>query len=591
MKRVADWVAELKRRNVFRAAAFYAAWGWLLVEMLTQLSPVFDIQGWVVRWLVIGLLMGFPFAMLFSWLYEWTIDGIQREAGDAAARPVTLLTGKQLDHLIILALAIALALLLVNKFVLRPQSEFIADKSIAVLPFANESGRDGQYFSDGLSESLIAELSRSDGLKVISRNSAFQFRGSPLDSHQIGKKLRAAYLLQGSVRKEDALVRIVVELIRAGDGSALWSQHYDRAYTDLFALQDEIARDIADSLEAKLLKRAAGKGLDDRPPSGNVEAYNAFLQGKYYYERRTQAGYRSAVDYFHQALRLDQGYAAADAWLARAHNGLAAEILSGAEQAQEYQKARVAAEKALALAPSLSIAHSAYGELLFNADFNWQRAKSEYQRALQLSPEDGEAMFHLGMASATLGQPSQGVSLTRRALAADPLRARWYSQLGNYLGALGHQDEAWKSVQEAIALQPDANGYHQRLAIIALLRGDMPQAQAAADQENPGGWGETAQALVRQGGDDKRAADAALAVMVSKHAANSAYQIAEVYALRKDPDRMFEWLELAYTNRDAGLQYLLYDPFILRYQQDPRFAAFCQKIGLPASTEAIAMRG
>ena len=118
MKRAADWVAELKRRNVFRAAAFYAAWGWLLVEMLTQLSPVFDIQGWVVRWLVIGLLMGFPFAMLFSWLYEWTIDGIQREAGDAAARPVTLLTGKQLDHLIILALAIALTLLLANKFVL-----------------------------------------------------------------------------------------------------------------------------------------------------------------------------------------------------------------------------------------------------------------------------------------------------------------------------------------------------------------------------------------------------------------------------------------------------------------------------------------
>lgn len=589
MKRISAWIAELKRRNVFRAAAFYAAWGWLLVEAVTQLSPVFAIPGWVVRWFVIGLMIGFPFAMLFSWLYEWTFDGIQREAGDPAAKPATLLTGRQLDYLIILGLAIILAVLLVNKFVLRPRTDAITDKSIAVLPLDSESGSDGQYFSDGLSESLIAALSRSDGLKVISRNSAFQFRDSRLDARQIGRKLRAAYLLQGSVRRGGGQVRIVVELIRAADGSALWSQRYDRAYAGLFALQDEIAHDIADSLEAKLLERAAGSGVDDRPPGGGVDAYNAYLQGKFYLERRTQAGYLGAVGHFGDAVRIDPGYAAAYAGLARARTGLAAEILSGDAQQQEYRQARVAAEKALSLSPGLSIAHIASGELLFDADFDWRGAKREFQRALQLAPGDGDAMYHLGVANATLGQPSLGIGLTRRALANDPLRARWYSQLGNYLAALGRYDAAAQSVAQAIALQPDANGYRQRLAIIEILRGNNGEALAVADQENPGGWRETAQALARQGGSDQAAADAALAVMLDKHAATSAYQIAEVYALRKDPDRMFEWLEHAHANRDAGLQYLLYDPIILRYRQDPRFAVFCSKLGLPAATEARAM--
>jgi TolB-like protein len=301
-----SFFAELKRRNVIRAATFYAASAWLLVQIATQVFPFFDIPNWVVRWIVVAAMIGFPFAMLFSWFYEWTPHGIERESEVNPDESITLETGRRLDRWIIVVLGVAVVLLLANTFVPHKDASVaggVADKSIAVLPLTNESGdKDEQYFSDGLSEDLITALTQFQGLKVISRNSSFEFRDSKEDSKTIGAKLGVAHLLEGSVRRAGDQVRVSAELVNAVDGSALWSQRYDRPYKDLFAVQDDITQSVASALKTTLMAGTTNATQNDRPPSGSLDAYNAYLQGKFYFARNSEADYRKAIDSYSNAI-------------------------------------------------------------------------------------------------------------------------------------------------------------------------------------------------------------------------------------------------------------------------------------------------
>lgn len=465
----------------------------------------------------------------------------------------------------------------------------IPEKSIAVLPFANEGGKaDEQFFSDGLSDDLIDALSQFDGLKVISRNSAFQFRGSKESSRAIGQKLGVAHLLEGSVQRVKDQVRITATLVNAADSSTLWSQRYDKPYTDLFALQDTITAAVAEALKARLQIAPGAVVQSERPPGGNLAAYMAYKQGVAWLALGTEAGARSAIEAFDEAIRLDPHYAAANAQLSMAWVGLAGLFLSGTEAAQANARGRVAAEAALRLDPDSSLAHQARSLLLTSVDMDWRGAEAEAQRALQLAPNDAVAKFNLGAALAALGQNRRAAALTREALADDPRHANWYTWLSTYLTALGQWDEARQAIDSAIALQPDASVYHVQLAIIDILRGDAAAALAAARQEPAGVWQDVALALALQIGPDRSAADAALKHLTDAYADQSAYQIAQTYALRGDPDSMFQWLDRAWAQRDSGIGYVLGDPLILRYRQDPRFAAFCRKVGLPAPADASA---
>ena len=467
----------------------------------------------------------------------------------------------------------------------------IPAKSVAVLPFTNESGKqDEQYFSDGLSDDLITALSQFAGLKVISRNSAFQFRDSHDSSAKIGTLLGVAHILEGSVQRAGDEVRITATLVNAGDGSIVWSQRYDQPYKDLFALQDAITQSVAEALKAKLLTAPGAVLQSDRPPGGNLDAYTAYQQGLAYYAQTTEAGDRKAIDAYSRATQLDPRYAAAYAWSSLVWTGHAGQYLSGAQAAQAYAKARAAAATALKLEPDSSLAHQARAYLLVRVDMDWRGAEAEARRALQLAPNDAGAKFQLGGILASLGQNARAAELTRKSLQTDPRHAQWYFWLGDYLAALGRLDEATQAVHTAIALQPGAVGYHEQLVVIEILRGKPEAALAAAQQEPPGPWHDTAMALALQIGPDRAAADAALKTLIARNADGGPYQIAQTYALRRDPDNTFKWLDRAWTNRNPGVPYLLYDPFILRYRDDPRFAAFCQKVGLPTTTDAVAMK-
>ena len=577
-----NFFAELKRRNVLRVGAFYAAAGWLLVQIATQVFPFFDIANWVVRLVVVAVIVGFPFALIFSWFYELTPEGLKRESDIAPSASITRSTGKTLDRWIIAVLALAVVVLLADKFVLHKNADAALAKSIAVLPLVNESGDPQQdYFSDGLSEELISALGQVHDLKVIGRNSSFQFRGRQQDdSTAIGLKLGVATLLEGTVRKLGDQVRIVASLINAADGSQLWSQTYDRELKDVFAVQSEIATAVAGALKSTLLGKVAESS--DKPPDGNLGAYNALLQGNFYLNRLTEEDCRKAISYYDEAIRLDPRYALAYAGLSFAWRQLASSWLDKVGADAANAKARSAARTALALAPDLDQAHEALGWLLLTADLDVSAAEIEFRQALALAPSAASPKNALSYALAFQGQREAAADLSRQVIALEPLRIGGYLNRARVLTALGHYDEAEATLRKSIELQPTASRQYVYLTTIDLLRGKADAALRDAQREPEGFWRNYALALAQQASGDQAAADAALELLIEHDADAGPFQIAAVYALRKDPDHAFEWLDRAYTDRDSGLTQLLVTPFLLAYKNDPRFAALCVKLKIPA---------
>ena len=577
----ARFFTELKRRNVYRAAVFYAGAAWLLVQIATQVFPFFHIPEWVVRWIVIAAVVGFPFAMVFSWFYEWTPQGVRRESDIDRNESMTRETGRRMDRWIIAVLGLAVVLLLTDRFVLPKHEGSAGVMSIAVLPLLNEGGDPAeQYFSDGLSEDLITALAQFSGLKVISRNSSFQFRASTERAQDIGAKLGVARLLEGSVRRAGDAVRVRAELVSAEDGRTLWSQKFDRPYTDLFALQDEITRAVAAALKTKLTSAAPAEQTD-HPPSGNLDAYNAYLQGRFEIAAATLAGQKKGIENLEEAIRLDPGYARAYAALSTTWSNLAGSTFGGAEKQDAFARADKAAQMALSIDPNLAAAHTAHGFYLRGFHQDWDGAEREYQQALKLSPDDTLAQFQLGTLLAGRGEVERALQLTEQLLRKDPRSIGAHNFAGKYLTALGRLDDAQKEYDKALELRPAHPIGYMGSTIVAVLRNDASAASTWAHKTPESNWRTIALALAAQIGDDRAAADKTLQTLIDEQADDSAFQIAEVYALRKEPDKVFEWLDHAYSTHDSGLGLLLYDPFLLAYRNDPRFAAFCRKVGLP----------
>ncbi|MEO6970391.1 MAG: hypothetical protein ABI217_05815 [Chthoniobacterales bacterium] len=463
----------------------------------------------------------------------------------------------------------------------------ISDKSIAVLPLVNASNeKDEQYFADGLSEDLITALSQFVGLKVIGRNSSFQFRDSKDDSKTIGVKLGVAHLLEGSVRRAGDAVRISAELVKVADGTTLWSQHYDRPYKDLFKLQDDITTAVADAPKTKLFYGTEAAPQNNRPPSGNLAAYNAFLQGQFYANRVGASELRQAIDSFETAIKLDPKYARAYAALAQWQTFLADDS-KGADTQQAFAIARKNADTALSLEPNLAAGHASLGMVFLFADIDLAGMKMEFERAAQLAPNDLDIRASIAQVHAALGHPEAAIEPIRQALADDPRNVGWYSLLSDDLMALGRLEEAENTVHQQLAIQNVGTG-QERLSSIEVLRGNAAAALEKAEKIPSGKSRDFALANARQIGNDSAAADAALHALVDKYGQTDPYLIARCYALRKDPDRMFASLNRAWAERDNNITILYYDPFLLRYKGDPRFAALCKKMGLPTPAEIAA---
>lgn len=586
-------LAELKRRNVLRAAVLYAGAVWAFGQGLSQFSPALGLPDWVTRWFLVAAVIGFPFWVAFTWFYEFAPGGLKRESEIDPTDSVARHTGRKLDFWIIGVLTVAVVLLLTNTFVLRKggnDTAAISSKSVAVLPLANASDdKDQVYFSDGLSEDLINALSQFSGLKVIGRNSSFQFRDSQDDAKTIGAKLGVAHLLEGSVRHAGDTVRITTQLINASDGSTLWSEHYDRPFKDLFALQDEITHAVASALKAQLLPGASTAAQSDRPPSGNLAAYTAVLQGRQYGRVAiSEADYLKALDAFTAATRLDPDYALAYANQAISWANIST-FRTGAPQQHAFAQARAAADAALARDPGNGAAHSALATVHEYIDHDWSAAEAEYRRAIQLNPNSATSKLNLAALLLTLGHPEQALDLLHQSLMIDPLQPLAHINLASTLTMLGRFDEAEQAARKLAELQPArAPQTHSLLATIETLRGNAKAALAEARQVSGDNVDrELAATLALQVGDDRAAANAALKTLIDTRASDMAYQIAEIYALRKDAHNTFTWLDHAAATHDPGLQSLLSDPYLKPYRHDPRLVALARKFGLPVPGEKL----
>ena len=435
-----------------------------------------------------------------------------------------------------------------------------------------------QYFSDGLAEELLNHLAKTPGLRVAARTSSFQFRDQSADHAGIGRKLDVATILEGSVRKEGKRVRISAELVKADDGFQLWSNTYDRDLNDVFAVQDDIARAITGELKLRLLNTHS----TDVPQRGiSPEAYNAYLQGRYFYERRTHDDLNRAYDYFQQAVKLDPNYARA--WSALAWVLIArAENAEGASFEQGYRDGRMAAERALQLDPGLAEAHAAIGRIKRGYDWDWAGADAAFQKALALEPQNSAVLLGASSLQASLGHIDDAVALNRRAVEIDPLSVVAHVSLGMHAYYAGHQDQAIDAFQKSLAISPEGPEAHYLLGLVYLARSQPQQALAEFGKIPAGSERSVGEALAYSALGRKTEADAALQKLINDYHEQAAYQIAEVYAFRGEADHAFQWLELARAHRDAGLASVKGDPLLKNLYKDPRYAAFVKKMGLPA---------
>ena len=585
-------ITELKRRNVYRAAVFYAASAWLLVQVATQVFPFFHIAEWVVRWIVVAAVVGFPFLLAFAWFYEWTPEGLKRESEVAPAESITHHTGKKLDRWIIAVLGAAVVLLLTDRFVLHKDAgSSSADNSIAVLPLINESGdANDEYFSDGLSEDLINALTQLNGLRVISRNSSFQIQGaSPAIRSRSAAALGVGSLLEGTVRKLGNRLRISAALIHARRMAARSGHRRSTASTRTSSTCRRRSRRPSRRRCASVC--SATRRPRSFPRTGRRTATcrrtRLTLQGNFYYDHITKTDFHKAIDYYQQAVKLEPRYALALAPLSLTWTELAGQS-GGVEQSEAYANGRATAQQALVLEPNLAKAHDALGWLLLSADWNLAGAQAEFVKAEALAPDDAFAKNGLAAVLSDLGRQDEAVAMQSRAVALDPLHAHYRIFLASYLVALGRLDEGEASIRRGQEIQPGELAAYAELVVINVLRGDAAAALRDAELETEPTWKRFSRALALFASGDRTAADAALQELIVNDAEGASFQIASVYAYRKDADKAFEWLDRALVTRDGGVVQMLSDPFLMSFRSDPRFAAFCRKVGLPVPGEQSA---
>jgi serine/threonine-protein kinase len=584
-----NFFSELKRRNVYKVAVAYAVVGWLLVQIATQVFPFLEIPNWAIRLVILITALGFPVALIIAWAFELTPEGVKRtEDVDLPAGSSS--KNRAWIYVALIGAALSVGLFFIGRYTASRTASMeqghpaamarSPQKSIAVLPLINESGDPkDEYFSDGLSEELIAALAQISGLKVIGRSSSFRFKDRKEEPKTIGEKLGVSTLLDGTVRKQGDRVRIVAELVNAADGIQLWTRTFDRELKDIFAVQEEIARAVAESLKVALL------GSQDRPAQRgaptNVEAHNAYLQGHFHFQRRNLEDYRKAVGYFDQAIRLDPDYALAYTERSEAWSFIG--DLTGQHE-PAWSNARSDAEKAVAIAPSLAEARAALGWIRFFIDWKFVEGMTELKRAKELSPANPTANDLLARAILYLGRLDEAERQARHAVELDPLSAIAQGNLARVLFYAGKLDEADAVARKAAELQPASASSHRWQTLIAAQRGDGETALREAQLEPDEGYRRFELALAQYVRGDRAAADAALADLIANGRDNLAFQIAEVYAVRGEKDKAFEWLQISFDNHDTGTLTLLVDPLLRGLRDDSRYKSFLAKLGLPAAS-------
>jgi TolB-like protein/Tfp pilus assembly protein PilF len=475
-----NFFAELKRRNVYRVAVAYAVVAWLLIQIATQVFPFFEIPNWTVRLVVLLIAIGFPIALILAWAFELTPEGIKRTEEVGPNESITRRTGRKLDFLIIAVLLLVIGVLVYQR--LHPQrvmeTSTVPDKSIAVLPFENRSeDKANAYFADGVQDEILTRLSKIADLKVISRTSTQHYKSAPENLPEIARQLGVANIVEGSVQKNGDAVRVNVQLIKAANDSHLWADTFDRKLTDIFAVESEVARAIADQLRAKLSGRE--EEVIAARPTENLEAYDAYLRGLAYTLKTaaTAANALGAQKYLREAVRLDPKFALGWALLsivdARGYISLSLQrTVALREEAQQ------AAKTALTLQPNLGEALHAKGVYYHFCLKDYDTAVHYFEQARQLLPNSSGIPESLAYVARSRGQWDRSETYFNEAERLDPRNVFLLTQHALTYITLRRFPEAQRKLEQVLDITPDDLDTLVTKAAIAQAEGDLPRASA-----------------------------------------------------------------------------------------------------------------
>ncbi len=453
-----NFFGELKRRNVYKVAVAYAVVAWLLIQIATQIFPFFEIPNWAVRLVVLVIMIGFPVALILAWAFELTPEGIKRTEDVRPNESIKRKTGHRFSTVVIVAAVIAAGLL---TFHFSQQHKVAAvapagsnNKSVAVLPFENlSSDKENAFFAQGIQDEIITTLSKISGLRVISRTSTAHYKSAPENLSEIAGELRVANVLEGSVQRSGDRVHINVQLIQAETDAHLWAQSYDRELIDIFSVEGEVAKRIADALRATLSPQE--KVRVETKPTDNTDAYVLYLQGREYQTRPDNflQDFRTAAQLFEQAIALDPNFALAHARLSAATS----QIYHWFEPTEaRKQKARAEAIESLRLQPDLGEAHAALGLYLYYEEADYEGALREFGLAARALPNDGDVGLYIAAVQRRQGHWAEAIAAYKHAEAIDPRnQITLYDASQTYFG-LRDWAAALRGLDRVLELAPDS---------------------------------------------------------------------------------------------------------------------------------------
>lgn len=601
-----SFFAELQRRNVVRVGAAYLVASWLLVQVAGTLFPLFGFDDAPTRIIVIVLAIGLIPALVCAWAFRLTPGGLRKESATGTDQLEAPGSGKRLDRIIMVVLALALGYFAFDQFVLDPRRDAATatrqaeeleqarqqgrseakidgygDQSIVVLPFTNMSDDAGnEYFSDGISEELLNLLAGVPELRVISRTSAFYYKGKDVKVTQLAEELKVAHVLEGSVRKAGDRVRITAQLIEARTDTHLWSQTWDLTLDDIFAVQQQIAGQVMEQLKVTLLEQPAPQQQTD------PEAYAKFLRARFLGGRGNAESYEQAIALLEEVLAIDPDYVRAWDMLASIYINQTSKGLRPAEAG--FALIRETAEKTLSIDTDFASAHSRLGWVAMLGDGDLQQSARHYERAAELAPGNERVLGDAASLLKTLGRIDECIAFDEYSVARDPLNAvGFYNLGGSYLYA-GRWDEALAALETTLQLTPNRIGAWFQTGVANLLKGDATAAVAAFERESLDVLKLIGLAMGQHAAGNTVAAEEVLNDLITNWEKEAAYNISYVFAFRGETDKAFEWLDKAVEYGDPGIVEIGVEPLFRNIHEDPRWLPFLESVGRsPAQLDAI----
>jgi serine/threonine-protein kinase len=578
-----SFFAELKRRNVYKVAVAYAVVGWLLVQIATQVFPFLEIPNWVVRLVIALVAIGFPIALVIAWAFELTPEGIKRTEDVDLAASARQPRKHAWIFVMIVGAAFSIGLFFIGRYTGRNTASAagteLPAKSIAVLPFDNLSrDPDNAYFCEGVQDEILTRLAKVADLKVISRTSTQHFKSAPDNLPQIAKQLGVMNILEGSVQRSNDQVRVNVQLINALTDAHLWADTYDRKLTDIFAVESEIAKTIAETLQAKIT--GSEKNSIAKTPTVNPEAYELYLKGRFFSEKRTGADLRKSIEYYDQAITKDPGYPLAYVGLADSHLLLTA--YGAISTKEEVSPAKAALKKALALDDSLAQAHASSG-LLATLELDLNRAITELERAIQLNPNYATAHHWIALPLMAIGQSDRAIVEGKRAIELDPLSLICNADLAWVYFNARRYDETEAQARKTLEMDPRFYVAHYYLGEALQFKGKLTDATAEYQKSfesnnDPFSLAMLGQACARQGKTDEARKVLARLREQAKSQYVSPYAFAVVLTALGDKAHAIDELEHNYDDTGFYISLIKVDPLFDDLRGQPRFEALVQKI-------------